>query len=930
MDDTPPAAGWDSLQKKIRRLHFDRDITGWREPADLFEAIALLCKPGPRGHDTTLNRWREAELARALKERVNEFGVGATPAQRLVDRWYAHRYALAIRLCAAAAEEFTAYRLRLARLDFQDLLYLTARVMRTRPDVRRQLGARYRRVLVDEFQDTDPLQAEIMLLLSSEPGDADGEGSAHWRSAVPRPGALFVVGDPKQSIYRFRRADIQLYAFVKQRFASFGEVVTLSTNFRSRPPIGDLVNEVFRGDAFFPIDGSDAQAPFERLETRPPGEPVTEEGVFWYLIDPAGRSKGAVATDDAARISSWIRRRVDAGERSPADFLILTWDRGQIGTYARALEAYGLPVSVTGAGVGVEHELGELEVLLECMIDPSNQVRVVAALVGLFFGIDYERLVQHRLAGGRFDVLDTREEGHQDVIDALHRLRGWWRRSTSEPADVFVADVVSELGLLPYAAAGELGSIRAGALVYALDIVRATALGGDSSLPGALTAIRSALQLREAEAPLEPGRSDAVRLMNLHQAKGLEGTVVVLACPTAPADHTPDLHVARSGAGPAEGYLRVVEPAPAYRRSRDLARPWGWSALQDIEERFELAEDVRLLYVAVTRAREELVVARWKGGRGASPWAPLEEWLDERGDRLALQVDEAPDAERIEADPQTLRAEAERAAASLRSRASPGFAHTTVTRVAKARAPGVREKGVEDAIDPGQGVFRGFTWGSAVHAALAAAMGDVSEEELRTACRNHLIENRRPLDDHGEPRELRELHDLVRSVLSSSLWRRASAAERSLVEIPFAVRGLSAADDEPAERMPVAEVEPGVRRQLDLFGSEAEAPRADSNSESAATDSEGSGGGEADAPAAGSPAEATVLEGVIDLAFKEADGWVVVDYKTDVGTDPDFAARSEAYRRQVELYGAAWSRLTGEPVKEHVLFFTSQDRVESW
>jgi ATP-dependent helicase/nuclease subunit A len=72
------------------------------------------------------------------------------------------------------------------------------------------------------------------------------------------------------------------------------------------------------------------------------------------------------------------------------------------------------------------------------------------------------------------------------------------------------------------------------------------------------------------------------------------------------------------------------------------------------------------------------------------------------------------------------------------------------------------------------------------------------------------------------------------------------------------------------------------------------------------------------------------LEGVIDLAFREADGWVVADYKTDVGTDPDFPLREAAYRRQVELYANAWAWLTGEPVKERVLFFTTQGRVESW
>ena len=176
---------------------------------------------------------------------------------------------------------------------------LAARLLRSNPDVRRQLGQRYRYLLVDEFQDTDPLQAEIVLLLSSDPDPYhSGEGGSDsgppsddaeepsWRHVVPRPGALFVVGDPKQSIYRFRRADIQLYGFVKERFADFGVVVELTTNFRSRPPIGDLVNELFLGPDFFPEEATPEQAAFERLNTRSSTTPVVAEGVFFYDIAP--------------------------------------------------------------------------------------------------------------------------------------------------------------------------------------------------------------------------------------------------------------------------------------------------------------------------------------------------------------------------------------------------------------------------------------------------------------------------------------------------------------------------------------------------------------------------------------------------------------------------------------------------------------------
>jgi len=148
MPDRQPEKDWDSLQKKIRTLHFTREITGWDSQADLFEAIATLCKQGTRGHTVTQNRWKNGQMAKGVAERATAFGVGDTPARKLVSRWYAHRYALAIRLVDHAAREFAAHRLRMGQLDFQDLLLLTAKLLRESPRVRRDLGERYSRLLV--------------------------------------------------------------------------------------------------------------------------------------------------------------------------------------------------------------------------------------------------------------------------------------------------------------------------------------------------------------------------------------------------------------------------------------------------------------------------------------------------------------------------------------------------------------------------------------------------------------------------------------------------------------------------------------------------------------------------------------------------------------------------------------------------------------
>ena len=458
--------------------------------------------------------------------------------------------------------------------------------------------------------------------------------------------------------------------------------------------------------------------------------------------------------------------------------------------------------------------------------------------------------------------------------------------------------------------------------MYALDAVRAAALAGDTSLPGAVAALDAALDLKEAEAPLEPGRGDAIRLMNLHQAKGLEGTVVVLADPTEHRARVPDSHMTRSEEGGAEGFLRVSESRGGFKGSQDLARPFGWGERQAAERAFSEAEEVRLLYVAVTRAREELVVARWPEGRGSSAWAPLDSWLDEHAELLALERGTpAPRAE-VSLDPEEVRGAIAGAAEALDTAGTATYARTTVTSLAKGRGDANSTSESPPGGDaPDRSELRGFAWGSAVHGALALSATNPNDEILRAGCRDLLVEHQRPLDDRGEPIELLELLGLVRSVRESDIWKRAQDAGRRLVEIPFAIPGLEleVVPEQDVDRKPV---DPTGKRQLDLFGGggpvpEPEQAPADVPPEFSVSDSE-------------TEVLPTVVEGVIDLAFKERGGWVIADYKTDVGTDADFAMRSVGYRRQVELYARAWTMLTGEPVKERVLFYTAQDRVESW
>ncbi|MDE2677500.1 MAG: UvrD-helicase domain-containing protein [Gemmatimonadota bacterium] len=882
MRNRKPRGGWDPFGRRMRTLLYWRRALDWDDRTAFFDALARVHLKKGR---LTQYKWADTPSgkagAKALGVAFQEFAAAGSRADALLRSWWAHRYPVAMRVANRAARAFAQQRKDRAEINFQDLLVLTAALLRDEPGARRDLGRRYRHVLVDEFQDTDPLQAEILLLLTSEP-----EAGADWTTVVPRPGALFVVGDPKQSIYRFRRADIALYDFVKNRFRDFGDVLLLAANFRSLDAIEALVKGVFDSDDRFAGDDTDRQAAFAPLLVQPWVREESEPGpglLSAYTV--AGGTQGQAAEDDAGRIATEIARRVAAGERGPGDFMVLTRTRKFLGVYARALEDRNLPVEVSGAGVGFEDELGALLLLFRCLADPAHEVRVLGVLSGPLFGITLDRLVEYRDGGGCFRV-NRPADGDGEVADALNVLHGWWKRARREPADLTAERLVAGTGLFPLAAAGTLGQLRAGALVYLLNAVRGRALEGDTSIAGAVDALETALEWEDAEAPLVPERPNCVRVMNLHRAKGLEAPVVFLAAPFPGPGFPPKKRVARDGEGVARGTMPIVVERGWSKEV--IAQPPGWEEEQRTEAAFEEAEKVRLLYVAATRARDELWVARWVGGRGgkASVWEPVESWVVAeavRGEggiaRVADLPREDPPAPDV-LDPGTDLAGpmAAVAEAAIRTR-EPTYRLDSVTRRAKTDAAAgedsttgaVPSLHTEAFAPPGlRPATGGFEWGSVVHEVLAAAGEGTTGDALIKLARDLLVEYERPVDSAGAPTELEALIAMVESVRGSEIWNRAMAAGERHAEIPFAVNA-------------------------------------------------GPGPGRGD-----------VIEGVIDLVFREAEKWVVADYKTDTGDDPDFMERVVRYRAQVDVYAQCWERLTGEEVAERVILFTSQGRTESW
>jgi ATP-dependent helicase/nuclease subunit A len=851
-----PEKGWDPLQNRIVQVRFSHDVIGWDRESDFFDALGILMEGSKAAY---ANRWggeKEGKEAAARFQRAFEtFCAEGGSAWRMLDLWWGWRYARAIRFATVVAAAYRKERLETGRLTFQDLLMEAARLLRDSPDAREDLGGRFRYLLVDEFQDTDPVQAEVLFLLAAtDPDERD------WRVAIPRTGALFVVGDPKQSIYRFRRADIEVYEEVRRRFEDLereglSEIVSLVANFRSTRPIEEFVNERF--SSLFPERANRKQAAFAplRIHTDDPDR----GGVSWYEIECEKTNQLLVAETDAELLASWIQGRIIRGERRAGDFLILPYLRRFLTVYARALEARGVPVQVTGGDLLIDEEIHELRLLLDALIDPDNAILTVAALTGLFFGLDYEQLVEHRLTGGRFQFHREPPDESTEVGRALARLRDWWLLARRTPADIAVSTIVDGIGLMPYAASGELGGARAGSLAFVIDTVRAAALEGRTSLRDAVSALDAVLEMGEAEAPLEPGRRDVVRIMNLHRAKGMEAPVVVLAHPTGKSDWEPHKRVDRRG-DRAEGWLQVVRSLNRWQ-FRVLAQPIDWREHVAEEKEFEAAEAVRLLYVAATRAKEELVVGRFRPKDKECWWTPLFEALEQGGPPLDIPVAESPARPVSDVDPAVVRRRIEEIASKRSSLGNPSYRAAPVSDLVKGEEVRLGGRG------------RGRDWGSAVHQALDAAGRGAAGDTLARVCRAALLENGRP-SGGGEPEELAELVALVESVVRSPLLERARRAERLLSEVPFALPRPMDGPDGPL---------PGV------------------------------------------------VEGVVDLAFREAGGWVIADYKTDDVTDPaELDRRLALYRAQVDLYADCWEELTGEPVKERVLYLTAPDRTESW
>lgn len=503
----------------------------------------------------------------------------------------------------------------------------------------RHIYARHSYFLIDEFQDTNPMQAEIFFTLTAQ------EPCAEWRSCVPRPGSLFIVGDPKQSIYRFRSADVAAYLQVKALFqGAAGEVLYLTRNFRSTYGMRAWFNRVFT--ELLPENTRD-QSRFEPIPLEEAPEPEGAfGGVYTYIVSTAKDAPEELS--DPRRVLEVIRGLVlhpehrirdrKSGELRDiryGDFMLITPGKKRIAEYTALFSEYRIPFRVEGKIVFREcaalHALANTYQLIAL---PNEARYLYAVLTGPLFQMSEKELLRLRTGGLVLNLFSKNEKlpGSEPIRAILAELRELYDRAREmAPAAVF-GMLLEQFELFRTAGAEHMEYVY-----FALELLRqAESTGEIASLEDGAKYLENLLvNDSAAERCVQLNRNgDCVHIANLHKVKGLEAPIVILAYQKQ-SSIRPQLRVEQT----ADGAKAWLFGGMDYSFTTD-----GFQSEKDAEKHSLEEERKRLCYVAATRAENALIlgdVLTAKGERGkTNPWGFFAERAE--GDISDLLRDGAP------------------------------------------------------------------------------------------------------------------------------------------------------------------------------------------------------------------------------------------------------------------------------------------------
>jgi ATP-dependent helicase/nuclease subunit A len=836
-----------------------------------------LAKPGRIGNQANWRRHGGREALDAL--RADEVVVAAVIDGHLAE-WRAFRQAVVGVVCGRFVLDAARARAAAGTLEFHDLLVLARRLLATDAGARRLLHERYQRLLLDEFQDTDPIQLEIAVRLTAPP---DGQPPHGIEDLRPIAGRLFVVGDPKQSIYRFRRADIATYLAAPGQLAA--TTATLSANFRSTDAVIDWVNGVF-GQVIQPearvqpaYGALDACRPDPRRHGTVRVLGATEHAGDDVDADELRRREaasvaGAIAT---ALREGWPVGDGDGGLRPcrPGDIAVLLPARTSLPALESALGALAIPYRAENATVVyLAPEIRDLLLALRAAADPTDALALVATLRSALYGCSDVELLAWRRAGGRFDLAAPVPDGMDDhgVAHGIRHLASIHRQiGTASPADLLDRLVV-ERRVLEVALAGPDARDVWRRVRYVVDQARAWTDAGGRGVRRFLRWARYQANEGRASDTILPERDhDAVRVMTVHSAKGLEFPITVVTGMTTEVRRAYGTSV-----------VWIDDTWALAEKGNEL-----FEEFKPLDELMGDAERRRLLYVACTRAVDHLVVSVHRkplarhGDLTRSPSAhvlhghgALEHGATELEDAAApLAAVVAEPLELPWPDPVAWQEEHRRAMAAGAIRSA-----TSATGLALALdAPGaddgaggepwtepepptsagadagLAKDGVDLDLPPWQRGRYGTAVGRAVHAVLQDA-------DLASG---------RDID------VLAEAQCAAEGIFG--LEAHVAALSRSALGAPIVVAAAGGAEHW-RELFVVAEL------------------------------------------------RGTVLEGYIDLLVRTPAGLVIVDYKTDQWRPgADRGARLARYRHQLAAYGHALGRLLDEPIAGGVLVHCRAD-----
>ena len=555
-------------------------------------------------------------------------------------------------------------------LTYFDALYYLREMLRRDAEADgkliRYINARHRYYLIDEFQDTNPMQAEVFFYLAS------ANPVPQWSECVPRPGSLFIVGDPKQSIYRFRSADVTSFLHVKRLFVrTGGAVLELPKNFRSVSTLIEYFNRVF--PELFPEENEN-QSKFEEIPI-PIWKADEFQGIFTYRAFAGGKSAEEHPDQtDPIQIANIIEKLVGnerfqlRGEHDDrprpirySDFMVITYGKNKLGPILEELTMRKIPTRVEGNVPFAENEaLREISRIYSAVVDPNDLVSLYGALIGKLVGLTYEDILQYKSGGGLVSLKASADEdtGVGRMAEQLGKLRQLRRQVQGlSPAALF-SKIMED-----YRVFETLTAERLEILCYALELLRnaesdariVTMKDGKRFIKGLIAGESGEERCLRLEA-----EKDCVHLANLHKVKGLEAPIVILAA-AAGRNATGEYRILHGDHG-SEGYLFALKQKNGVNgRNTVYFETTDNPAEKEAENEALLAEGKRLLYVAATRARNVLILCnRTKQNRGKestdSKWSPITEedlpdffqFVDENpGQVTKRQEKESEDAARL-------------------------------------------------------------------------------------------------------------------------------------------------------------------------------------------------------------------------------------------------------------------------------------------